>query len=265
MRRLHDSTAIFHVSVLEVQLPLLPIFMYKTLTNMPQTVARKDGTDSQSYRKAMAHVKETLAQLRSHPSTQEATIIFMPLASKHAKRTAGAYGSYRVPNNNIEARQAQAEEPLSMAHWPAGSPPVSHKPGLHNQQASQNSTKRKATLPICHSTKALCVNATDNCSGHGDCFKKYNTTSDDSEDNEDKGCWACSCYRNGTTINNRTTYWGGPACSKEDISAPFFLLAGLTIAMVAAISWGVGLMYSIGQEDLPSVIGAGVAGPSARK
>lgn len=45
----------------------------------------------------------------------------------------------------------------------------------------------------------------------------------------------------------------------------FWLIAGFTVALVAAVSWGVGLLYSIGQEELPSVIGAGVAGPKAQR
>ena len=60
-------------------------------------------------------------------------------------------------------------------------------------------------------------------------------------------------------------YWGGAACQKKDVSAPFFLLAGLTIALVGVVSWGIGLLMSVGQEELPSVIGAGVAGPRAQK
>ena len=44
----------------------------------------------------------------------------------------------------------------------------------------------------------------------------------------------------------------------------FFLLAGLTIALVGAATWGVGLLMSVGDEELPSVIGAGVAGPRAQ-
>jgi len=227
-----------------------------------QSVAQDDGTESQSYRNAMTQIKDTIKQLRSYPSNQQAIIILMPPASNNAKRTTHAYGSYRVPNNELKTRQAQAEEPLSLAHSPAASPPVADKMGLHNQKASKGSAQRKAILPICHSTRPLCMSATGNCSGHGTCYKKHDSASSDSED---KGCWACGCDKKGTVQNNRTTHWGGPACSKEDISAPFFLLAGLTIGLVAAITWGVGLMYSIGQEDLPSVIGAGVAGPTARK
>ena len=63
----------------------------------------------------------------------------------------------------------------------------------------------------------------------------------------------------------KTVYWGGPACQKKDISVPFFLLAGLSIGLVGAVTWGVGLLMSVGSEELPSVIGAGVAGPRAQK
>lgn len=45
---------------------------------------------------------------------------------------------------------------------------------------------------------------------------------------------------------------------------PFWLLAGFSVVLVAAVSWGVGLLWSIGEEELPSVIGAGVAGPRAK-
>ena len=59
--------------------------------------------------------------------------------------------------------------------------------------------------------------------------------------------------------------WGGPACQKKDVSTPFWLLAGITIFLVSVVSWGIGLLVSIGQEELPGVIGAGVAGPRAQK
>ena len=46
--------------------------------------------------------------------------------------------------------------------------------------------------------------------------------------------------------------------------APFWLLAGVTIFLISVVSMGVGLLYSIGTEELPSVIGAGVSGPRAK-
>ena len=87
-----------------------------------------------------------------------------------------------------------------------------------------------------------------------------------SDDEEGAECWTCQCEPD--RIKNdrgvKTIYWGGPACQKKDISVPFLLFAGFTVAAVAAISYGIGLLYSIGQEDLPSVLGAGVP-PTNRK
>lgn len=55
--------------------------------------------------------------------------------------------------------------------------------------------------------------------------------------------------------------WGGVACQKEDISSPFFLIAGVTILVIALAGSAVGMLFSMGNEGLPSVIAAGVGGP----
>jgi hypothetical protein len=62
----------------------------------------------------------------------------------------------------------------------------------------------------------------------------------------------------------KTTYWGGAACHKQDVSIPFLLLAVLTILMAGAVTWGIGLLYSVGQEELPGVLAAGVAATRPR-
>ena len=192
----------------------------------------------------------------------------MPSVSKTTKEIINAYGTYRTPTSSLERRQAQAEQPLSMLDLPKISPPVSQDSSTSQPHVFQKPPKRKATMKLCHSTLDACMSATDNCSGHGKCYEKNATQGDGAEST--RPCWACVCNRNGTIRTNadsskKTTYWGGPACSKQDVSAPFFLLAGATIFLLAAVSWGIGLMYSIGQEPLPSVIGAGVAGPRASK
>lgn len=56
------------------------------------------------------------------------------------------------------------------------------------------------------------------------------------------------------------TQWGGPACQKQDISSPFFLIAGVSIFAVALIASAIGLLFSMGQQELPGIISAGVAG-----
>lgn len=188
----------------------------------------------------------------------------MPMAPGRSNSDADGYGFYDVPQNLAKDRR-QAEAPM-----PLGTPvDISSLPNGHDQSnrpmALNSSTRRKPILPACHSTQKLCNTATNNCSGRGICHHKYKPRSD----NEiDVSCWACACDQ--TTVRNKdgtskSPVWGGAACQKEDVSAPFFLIAGFTVTIVAALAWGIGLLYSIGQDDLPSVIGAGVSGPRAQK
>jgi 1,4-dihydroxy-2-naphthoate octaprenyltransferase len=48
-------------------------------------------------------------------------------------------------------------------------------------------------------------------------------------------------------------------CQKEDISVQFWLIAGFTIMIVGVTAFAIGLLYSVGEETLPGVIGAGVS------
>ena len=182
------------------------------------------------------------------------TIVLMPHTPKNSKRSAASlYGSYKKP---LFARQQQDEEPLSSPST-ASSP---SSPEVKPLQATVSvSPLPHGILPVCHSSLQSCITATNNCSGHGTAYKKSSGAID---------CFACKCSK--TVIKDdegrvKTVYWGGPACQKKDISVPFFLLAGLSIALVGVVTWGVGLLVSVGQEELPSVIGAGVAGPRAQK
>lgn len=46
---------------------------------------------------------------------------------------------------------------------------------------------------------------------------------------------------------------------------PFFLFAGFGVFMSALVVGSVGMLYGMGSEELPSVIGAGVTGPRAQR
>jgi hypothetical protein len=81
--------------------------------------------------------------------------------------------------------------------------------------------------------------------------------------NEDaKGnCYACKCRQ--TTVKGsdgsvKKIQWGGVACQKEDISSPFFLIASVTILVIVLAGSAIGMLFSMGNEGLPSVISAGV-------
>ncbi|KAK1918310.1 hypothetical protein P3342_001228 [Pyrenophora teres f. teres] len=65
-------------------------------------------------------------------------------------------------------------------------------------------------------------------------------------------------------IKKKVTYWGGPACQKKDISTQFWLFVGSGVILAFLVSSGIGMLYSMGAEELPSVIGAGVSGPTRK-
>lgn len=214
--------------------------------------------DRQAYPKATAILIDAFRKIRLLPNSPELTVVLMPPPSTKSKQT--DYGFYEVLNKHLHARQLQSEEPLSAPKPSSTSTPSSHPTHSHPLATSP---PVKGPLPVCHPTLKAAQLATNNCSSHGTIYKKYSPPNE-----KDVECYACKC--NKTVITNldgtkKTIYWGGPACQKKDVSVPFFLLAGLTIAMLATVSWGVGLLFSIGQEELPSVIGAGVAGPRVHK
>ena len=109
-------------------------------------------------------------------------------------------------------------------------------------------------LPACFNTLSNCAAQTGNCSGHGDCIAKG------------KGCYTCKCkatlvrpVNESESYGPRTAHWGGRACQKEDVSVPFWLLTGFTIAILGVVSFAIGLLFSVGEEPLPGVIAAGVS------
>ena len=190
------------------------------------------------------------------------TVVLMPPNPKNPKRlSTSPYGTYTIPPT-IQRRGNLLEEPLT-AH--AVRPLSSKNSHPSSAQTLKTSVLHKGVLPLCQPSKEKCITATNNCSGHGTPYKKPA----DPSANSAKECWTCRCENTVRTDKDgkviKTTQWGGPSCRKKDVSVPFFLLAGLTVALVATVSWGIGLLYSIGQEDLPSVIGAGVTGPRAQK
>lgn len=121
--------------------------------------------------------------------------------------------------------------------------------------APQSSTVPLRRLPaLCYTSIDSCSQATNNCSGHGACARKYGPK----EGASGPTCYACACAPTYDAAKKRTNFWGGAACHKRDISAQFWIIAGFTALLVGLLSWAVGMMFSIGNEKLPGVIGAGV-------
>ena len=179
------------------------------------------------------------------------TIAVFPPASKHSKRSLDAYGKRDF---------RQSEAPMTVTVPSSGSFKSSAETEPEDSVGTfANTTVVKGILPSCFSNLHACQTTTANCTGHGACFLKYKGDSHDKRE-----CWSCGCKA--TVVvdaqgRKTTTNWGGPACQKTDISVPFWIITGFTILLVATITWAIGLLYTMGDEELPSVIGAGVSGP----
>ena len=105
------------------------------------------------------------------------------------------------------------------------------------------------------------MQATNNCSSHGTCILKSRSRAGE-DSSKPVECWTCKCGRTVTTQadgKEKVTYWSGPACQKKDVSVPFWLLAGISIMLVSFVSYGIGLLISVGDSELPSVLSAGVS------
>jgi Domain of unknown function (DUF3844) len=135
---------------------------------------------------------------------------------------------------------------------------VSSHPEPKVTPSSEPQKTNPSTLTsVCHASNSSCVDATNNCSGHGHCYRKYTST----DEAVSSDCFACKCID--TIVENpdgtvKKLQWGGPACQKQDVSTPFFLLGGITLFVLTASAAGIRLLFTVGKEDLPSVIAAGI-------
>ena len=212
------------------------------------------------------YIRDTLAWAsETHLSI---TIVTTSTHDKGEKRA--EYGSYAMPHAGAaqahlrKRQQPVTEEPLEVEPSHA---PVAHDTTPVSSLADQ-SDPLPGILPACFPSLSACEATTRNCSGHGSCQKKY-TDPNTPADSRFKNCYACAC--SATTVDSGlgsgsvlTTYWGGPACQKKDVSVQFWLIALFTVGLVGLVSFAVGQVWSMGDEELPSVIGAGVSGPAKR-
>ncbi|KAI1105594.1 hypothetical protein F4804DRAFT_124759 [Jackrogersella minutella] len=125
-----------------------------------------------------------------------------------------------------------------------------------SSKPSGAASRPPALLPSCFTSHNACITATDSCSGHGSCINKWAKL--DIKDS----CFFCHCLTtNETDAKGRTGVfrWGGSSCHKRDVSTPFWLFAGVSIALVSTVAFSISLLFSVGEEKLPGVIGAGVS------
>ncbi|KAJ5634903.1 hypothetical protein N7528_002745 [Penicillium herquei] len=130
-------------------------------------------------------------------------------------------------------------------------------------RALDGSLQHSNLAPVCHVSNSSCTESTNSCSGHGHCYLKYGSGSEGAAGN----CYACRCQETVVRKSDgsiQKIQWGGPACQKKDISSPFFLIASVTVFAILAVGTAIGMLFSMGSQELPSVIGAGVGAPKVQ-
>ncbi|KAL2133268.1 hypothetical protein VTI74DRAFT_2611 [Chaetomium olivicolor] len=145
---------------------------------------------------------------------------------------------------------------------------------VHQTDAKQPPTKnsptksapRRKAIPQCFASFNACMTQTNNCSGHGECANKYGSGNFTSPSTSAASCFTCVCKASvveraegARTKGRKTVHWGGNMCQKEDVSVQFWLIVGFTVTIVGAVTFAIGLLFGVGQEQLPGVIGAGVS------
>ncbi|KAI2477002.1 DUF3844 multi-domain protein [Pyrenophora tritici-repentis] len=217
----------------------------------------------------MANVLTNIKQ-KAQESGFAVTVVMMPRATSKSKRTANPWGTYNMP-----ARQANRQNPeavLSSIPVPAATSktPDESFPVIAAEAENKKGPVR-GILPTCFISMAACQSRTQNCSSHGEC-KLLHKGRGSGSNQESVDCYGCACSPTiqhvgedkGMEIKKKVTYWGGPACQKKDISTQFWLFVGSGVILAFLVSSGIGMLYSMGAEELPSVIGAGVSGPTRK-
>ncbi|KAJ7212957.1 hypothetical protein GGX14DRAFT_445794 [Mycena pura] len=147
-----------------------------------------------------------------------------------------------------------------LAFSPPVSPSIQKRADAADAQPSQAPFPRPppqapiGSVATCHTTLDACTNTTDACSGRGACVAATKAG---------RTCFMCACGTtttgSGSTLKTQT--WVGEKCERKDISGPFVLLAGTTTILVIVIAMSIGLLYSVGNVELPSVLLGGAVHP----
>ncbi|KAI0008129.1 hypothetical protein F4779DRAFT_588520 [Xylariaceae sp. FL0662B] len=197
----------------------------------------------------ITQLKQSLASLNAQAldGTLETTIL-LPAP------TTGSESASEELRRRDMAEQVIAEDPgVDTASKLASTNPNTAKKPI------QAFASRPADLsvPACFASESACMNETDSCSGHGECVNKWAKNGGDNN-----ACFACRCLSTTEEAGDgrKSLYhWGGAMCHKRDVSTPFWLFAGVTVGLASAVAFSISLLFGVGEEKLPGVIGAGVS------
>lgn len=186
----------------------------------------------------------------------EAALVLIPESSRSSEDNSWSSNTFEAG----DLRRRESESVLNDGSAEQTAPADGAAAGDALPWALQD--KNRPVIPQCFQSQNSCETRTNNCSGgHGKCVDKYGGGA--------KGgqvCFACHCVpqvivegEGEDKIGRTTVKWGGNMCQKKDVSSQFWLIAGFTVTLVGVLSFAIGLLFNVGEERLPGVIGAGVS------
>ena len=200
------------------------------------------------------------------------------------RRIANAYGrdseqyTTAAASLNAALRSVVGKPQLNLVifTYPAVQAPLVQKRQDQSPLPSQAPVPPIGSDALCFVSEEICSNSTDSCSGHGTCVQANKAG---------RTCFACACQATRDS-EERTEYWAGSKCERKDVSGyvcttrsrlaahcsvlllltrPFVLITGTVVALILTIVGSIALLYSVGDQPLPSVLTGSVPGMSARE
>lgn len=217
--------------------------------------------DAAKHPKALQALADNIPALSKSVSSNdiEATLVLLPESSRGSKH------SYWTTDAPTDLRRRFLDEaPLSDTKVDtAEEVTISPGSGAVDLGITPGAAAKKGDKMNlgCFSSLNSCATATGNCTGHGACVDKYAVPGRETREG-DKQCFVCSCLSTKKfpdKENSKHVHWGGAYCQKIDVSSPFWLIAITTVVLVGLVTGCIAMLFSIGEEKLPGVIGAGVS------
>jgi hypothetical protein len=224
-----------------------------------QYAVKEYGDRSGQYQKQTLYLRRAITELHrlSEEDPLAVTLVLMPSESYSDKRSVNSYGFTSLKRRSTGPQGRATEALLSPAASDRSGAAPKLQPSSQPRPASPALNALPRTpIPSKFNSRLACERTTNNCTGHGVCKFLYNETIA----NQNHEYFGCACTKP-EVHGQKTTWFGGAACQKKDVAAPFWLLTSVTVLLVSIVSMGIGLLFSMGSEELPSVIGAGVSGP----
>ncbi|KOS18265.1 putative endoplasmic reticulum membrane protein [Escovopsis weberi] len=177
----------------------------------------------------------------------ETAILLLPAVSESSKSS-----SWSDKPQELRRRQFASAEQVITSFGGASSSSAAPTQNLVDGSVFR---PRPGAVPACFSSLESCKAGTGSCSQQGQCVDRF--ASSKAENSE--VCFSCHCMSTRAGENGTLTHWAGPTCAKKDISVPFWLFAGFALLLIGTLSLATSMLYSVGEERLPGVIGAGVS------